>query len=103
MAAPYTGPYQINPLELPANQNAAALYTAGNRFVLSIVDGAGTTWCQSPMATGGATPSFADAVTTGPAPSRQACATAALAVEQSRLQGRSDNLSRDITLITATP
>jgi len=112
MAAPYQGPYQINPLELPSNQAAAAFYTVagsgtpnspGNPFLVSTVDPAGTTWCQSPMAPGGVTPSFTDVVTTGPAPSRQACAQAALAVEQARLQGRADALNRDITVVTATP
>jgi hypothetical protein len=98
MTAAYTGPYQINPKELPSNQNAAALVPA------AIVDSAGTTWASSPMqSTGGAVSnSFADVPPTGTV-SRTSCATASLAVEQSRLQGRNDVLSRNITLIQAVP
>jgi len=105
MPAAYTGPYTVNPLEMPANQNAAALYSK-NPFLPSIVDTSGTTWSSSPLVpsangAGGMT-SFGDVPPTG-AVSRTSCAQAALAAEQARLQGQSDRLNRDITVITATP
>ena len=115
MAAPYQGPYQIHPLELPANQNAAALYTVagsgtpnspGNPFLISLVDPAKTTWSSSPLVgnTNGAggQSSFTDVPPTG-AVSRTSTANASLAVEQARLQGRADNLNRDITVVGTTP
>lgn len=83
---PNANPYIINPLELPSNQSAAALVPAVNK-------GTSAQWASSPTWT------WPDTSTA----SRTTCATAALAAEQARLQGRSDSLSRDITLITATP
>jgi hypothetical protein len=94
MAAAYTGPYQIHPLELPSNQNAAALINP------AIVDSAKATWSSSPLGGGGAgQSSFGDQSTA----TRTTTAQAALAVEQSRLQGRADTLNRDITVVGTTP
>jgi hypothetical protein len=97
MPAAYTGPYQINPLELPSNQNAAALVNT------EIVDYSGASWASSPLTAGGAgQSSFTDVPTTGTV-SRTSTAQAALRVEQARLQNRNDILTRDISIIEATP
>jgi hypothetical protein len=105
--------YIINPLELPSNQNAAALFTS------SPINIVGTTaqWCSSPSRTPNwgnqlpapgtpATSPVCTASVTSPdatVADRTACAQASLAVEQQRLQGVQDNLNRDIAIIGATP
>lgn len=89
MAATATN-YIINPLELPANQNAAAF------FINAGIVGTNLQWSQSPVQT------WPDIPTTG-AGSRTVCAQAALAAEQARLQARQDTLNRDVSIITTTP
>ena len=106
---PLANPYVINPLELPSNQFAAAKVPAWNI-------GTNVQWCSSPFAT----PNWGNQVPTStPATSpvctasvaapdvttadRTACAQAALAVEQARLQGRQDILNSNIALVTGTP
>lgn len=110
--------YVINPLELPSNQTAAALFTSTSQ---GIVDNSKTLWCSSPFTTPnwqnqvGTTPGTggAQASTDKGAVSvgwpdvtiadRTACAQVSLAVEQARLQTRTDNLTQDIASITAVP
>jgi IPT/TIG domain-containing protein len=78
MPATYTGPYQINPKELPANQAAAALVPS------AIVDSAGATWCQSPIGVGGGgMTSFVD-TPISPPPGRVSCAQTSLNTEKTR-------------------
>jgi len=106
---PNANPYIINPLELPSNQTAAAMVPAKN---------IGTTaqWCQSPYYTpnwGNQVPTSTQATSpvctasvTSPdvtTADRTACAQAALAAEQARLQARTDNLTQDIAAVTAVP
>lgn len=93
MPATYTGPYQINPKELPANQAAAALVPA------AIVDSAGVTWCASPMGGGGAgLTSFQD-VSVSVAPGRMSCAQASLSAEKTRQTNAQTAATNAITAI----
>jgi hypothetical protein len=117
---PTANPYVLNPLELPSNQTAAAMVPAWN------ISGAGDVgtpreWSHSPFSTPnwqnaiGApnTPPWTPGVTVCLSTSvawpdattadRTACAQAALALEQARLQAREDSLNSDIALIQGTP
>ena len=87
--------YIINPLELPSNQNAAAL------FANSGIVGTNIQWASSPIGSGvgGGTSSFGDQ----PTATRQTVAQAALAAEQARLQNLQDTHNRNIAIIGATP
>ena len=97
--------YIINPLELPSNQNAAAL------FANSGIVGTNVQWSSSPFTTPGwlsGTPNSAPSVGSPDVPptgavSRTACAQAALAAEQARLQNLQDTHNRNIAIIGATP
>jgi hypothetical protein len=77
----------INPLELPSNPNAAALYPANT------IVGTNAQWCASPMQT------WPDI----PTATRTTTAQAALATQQAALQARQDVLNNQIALITAVP
>jgi hypothetical protein len=83
---PNANPYIINPLELPANQTAAAMVPAVNK-------GTNAQWASSPAWT------WPDVSTA----SRTTTAQVALTTEQARLQARQDRLNTDIARITAVP
>jgi hypothetical protein len=93
MPAAYTGPYQINPKELPANQAAAALVPT------AIVDSAGATWSASPIGVGGAgVTSFVDSPISPP-PGRVSCAQTSLNTEKTRQTTAQTNATNALTAI----
>jgi len=100
VAAAYPGPYQINPKELPSNQNAAAIFTTGLGAIQGIVDNAGTTWSSSPLVASangaGGMSSFVDTTTA----SRNTVSQTTLGTELARLQARQDQINTDLARIS---
>jgi hypothetical protein len=90
--------YVVNALELPANQNAAALFlgpSGANPSGGGIVDT--TKWASSPMGTGvgGGTSSFGDV----PSATRDTVAKTALTTENTRLTNQATGITNAQTAI----
>lgn len=78
--------YVINPLELPANQAAAALFNK------AVIVGTTTQWASSPSQT------WPDI----PTATRQTAAAAALTAEQARQVAHEERLNEHITQLQGT-